>query len=62
MGRRNLIVRFVDAGGNVVDRGPFPVDVTTPSDRGAANGSGAKEPARVILRFAKTKRTRTTVR
>ena len=62
VGRRNLIVRFVDAGGNVVDRGPFPVDVTTPSDRGAANGSGAKEPARVILRFAKTKRTRTTVR
>ena len=55
-------MRFVDAGGNVVDRGPFPVDVTTPSDRGAANGSGAKEPARVILRFAKTKRTRTTVR
>ena len=62
VGRRNLLVRFVDAGDNIVDRGPFPVDVITPSDRGAANGSGVKEPARVILRFAKTKRTRTTVR
>ena len=62
VGRRNLLVRFTDAGDNVVDRGPFPVDVVTPSDRGAANGSGVKEPARVILRFAKTKRTRTTVR
>ncbi len=62
VGRRSLIVRFVDAGGNAVDRGPYPVDVITPSDRGAANGSGVKEPARVILRFAKTRRTRTTVR
>jgi hypothetical protein len=62
VGRRSLLVRFTDAGGNAVDRGPFPVDVITPSDRGAANGANAKEPARVILRFSKTKRTRTTVR
>ena len=46
VGRRKLLVRVVDAGGNVVDRGPFPVDVITPSDRGDANGTGAKEPAR----------------
>ena len=62
VGHRNLLVRVVDPGGNYLDRGPFPVDVVTPSDRGAANGSGAKEPARVIVRFSKTKKPRTTVR
>jgi hypothetical protein len=62
VGRRNLLVRFVDAGDNVVDRGPFAVDVVTPSDRGAANGANAKEPARVLLRFSNTKRGRQTVR
>jgi hypothetical protein len=62
VGRRNLLVRFTDAGGNVADRGPFPVDVITPSDRGAANGSNGREPARVILRFSNTRRTRQTVR
>jgi hypothetical protein len=62
VGRRNLLVRVVDPGGNPLDRGPFPVDVVTPSDRGAANGIGAKEPARVIVRFSKTSKPRTTVR
>ncbi|HET8952504.1 MAG TPA: hypothetical protein VFN44_18415, partial [Solirubrobacteraceae bacterium] len=62
VGNRNLLVRVTDAGGNSADRGPFPVNVITPSDRGAANGSGAGEPARVLLRFANTKRKRQTVR
>jgi len=62
VGNRNLLVRVTDAGGNILDRGPFPVDVITPSDRGAANGSNVREPARVILRFSNTKRTRQTVR
>ena len=62
VGNRNLLVRVTDAGGNFADRGPFPVNVITPSDRGAANGSGASEPARVLLRFANTKRKRQTVR
>ena len=62
VGNRNLLVRATDAGGNHVDRGPFPVNVITPSDRGAANGIGAREPARVILRFSNTKRKRQTVR
>ena len=62
VGSRNLLVRVTDAGGNFADRGPFPVNVITPSDRGAANGSGASEPARVLLRFANTKRKRQTVR
>ena len=62
VGRRTLVVRFTDAGGNAVDRGPYLVDVGTPSDRGAPNGTGAKEPARVILRYANTRRPRQTVR
>ena len=62
VGRRALYVRFVDAGENAVERGPYVVDVATPSDRGPVNGSNAREPARVILRFAKGKKTRRTVR
>lgn len=62
VGRRLLLVRVTDAGGNYLDRGPFPVDVGTPSDRGAANGSGAREPARVLLRFSNTRKGRQTVR
>lgn len=62
VGNRNLLVRVTDAGGNYVDRGPFPVNVVTPSDRGAANGTGVREPARVLLRFANTNRKRQTVR
>lgn len=53
VGRRQLVVRTVDAGGNAVDRGPFPVDVITPSDRGAPNGSGASEPATLTARFTR---------
>jgi len=60
-GRRSLLVRIVDPGGNAVDRGPYTVDVITPSDRGEANGSNAKEPGRVILRFSASKKKRRTV-
>ena len=44
-GRRRLIVRAYDAGGLAVDRGPFEVDVVTPSDRGAPNGANATDTA-----------------
>jgi hypothetical protein len=62
VGRRSLIVRVADPGGNVLERGPYTVDVVTPSDRGDANGSNAKEPGRVILRFSASKKKRRTVR
>ena len=44
-GRRKLIVRATDAGGNIVERGPYEVDVVSPSDRGALNGGNATETA-----------------
>ena len=63
VGRRTLLVRFTDAGGNFVDRGPYPVDVDhAVRPRRRRTASGASEPARVILRFSNTKRTRQTVR
>ena len=42
-GQRSVTVRVTDTGGNIVDRGPYPVFAVTPSDRGAANGSNATE-------------------
>jgi hypothetical protein len=60
-GRRTLKVRVVDAAGNVSDRGPFPVDVATPSDRGPLNGSGATEDGTLTARFTTGPRTRRTV-
>ena len=42
-GQRSVVVRVTDTGGNVVDRGPYPVFAVTPSDRGAPNGSNATE-------------------
>jgi hypothetical protein len=61
VGRKSIVVRVFDAGGNAVSRGPYTVDVVTPADRGAPNGEGAKEPGRVILRFAGTRKARRTV-
>ena len=46
VGRRLLLVRTIDAGGNHADRGPYPVDVVTPSNRGPLNGSARPRPAR----------------
>ncbi len=51
VGRRRLLVRTIDAGGNIADRGPFPVDVATPSDRGPLNGVGATETGTLKARF-----------
>ena len=42
-GRRKLLVRAIDAGGNVVERGPYEAEVVSPSDRGALNGGNATE-------------------
>ena len=44
-GRRRLVVRVYDAAGNAAERGPFDVDVVSPSDRGAPNGVNATETA-----------------
>jgi len=51
-GQRMLKVRVVDAAGNVTDQGPYQVDVATPSDRGALNGSGATEDGTLSARFS----------
>ena len=53
VGTRSLVVRTIDAAGNSADRGPFPVSVISPSDRGPLNGSGATEAAALTARFAK---------
>jgi hypothetical protein len=60
-GDRRIVVRTIDAAGNAVDRGPYNVDVATPSDRGAANGAGATEPATLTAVFPKTGGTARTV-
>ena len=56
-----MLVRTIDAGGNAVDRGPYTVDVTTPSDRGARNGSGATDTATLTARFRGRRRPSRTV-
>jgi hypothetical protein len=53
VGRRSVVVRTIDAAGNTADRGPYPVSVITPSDRGPLNGSGATEAATLTARFPK---------
>ena len=61
-GRRKLIVRATDAGGNLVDRGPYDVNVVSPSDRGALNGAGATEGGKITARFTTgSHRTRRTI-
>ena len=61
-GLRTLKVRVIDAGGNVTEQGPYEVNVVTPSDRGAFNGSGATEEGSLSARFAGGRKTRKTVR
>jgi hypothetical protein len=61
-GDRRLLVRTTDGGGNVTDRGPYAIEVATPSDRGAVNGIGVTEPASLSAHFPKTRTTRRTVR
>ena len=48
-GQRSLTVRVTDTGGNVVERGPYPVFAVTPSDRGAANGTNATESGSLTM-------------
>ncbi len=60
-GRRTLKVRIVDAGGNVLEQGPYAVDVTTPSDRGARNGTDATDDGTLSAHFTGTTKVRRTV-
>jgi hypothetical protein len=50
-GQRTLKVRITDAGGNVLEQGPYAVNVATPSDRGPLNGSGATEDGTLSAHF-----------
>ena len=52
VGRRLLLVRTIDAAGNRTDRGPYAIDVVTPSDRGPLNGVGATETGTLTARFS----------
>jgi hypothetical protein len=58
-GQRRLLVRTHDAAGNYADRGPFDVDVVSPSDRGPANGAGATETATITAAFSSGRSPRT---
>ena len=61
-GRRKLLVRAYDAGGNVVERGPYEAEVVSPSDRGALNGGNATEGGSISARFTRgNSRTRRTI-
>jgi hypothetical protein len=51
-----VLVRVTDTGGNVTQRGPYQVEVATPSDRGAPNGAGATEGGTVSVAFTTGKR------
>lgn len=53
IGRRDVLVRTLDGAGNAADRGPYSVDVITPSTRGGINGAGATEAATLSARFSK---------
>jgi hypothetical protein len=52
-GQRNVIVRVTDTGGNVVDRGPYPVFAVTPSDRGALTGANATDTGKLKILWSK---------
>ena len=45
----------------MVEQGPYAVNVTTPSDRGPLNGSGATEDAKLSAHFSHTAKTHRTV-
>jgi hypothetical protein len=60
-GARQITVRVYDTGGNITDRGPFPVDAITPSDRGAFNGANATDTGSLQVAFTHSKATRRTV-
>jgi hypothetical protein len=60
-GQRTLKLRIVDAADNVTEQGPYSVNVSTPSDRGPLNGSGATEDGKLSARFSGGTKTRKTV-
>jgi hypothetical protein len=60
-GERQVLVRVTDAGGNVVDSGPYPVSAVTPSFRGAPNGTGATDTGTMYVAFAGTAQDHRTV-
>jgi hypothetical protein len=60
-GQRTLKVRILDAAGNVREHGPYVVDVATPANRGARNGTGATDTGKLTARFAGTTKVRKTV-
>lgn len=60
-GNRMVLVRVTDTGGNVADRGPFPVNAITPSNRGAFNGSGATDAGSLQIGFTRSKKSHRTV-
>jgi hypothetical protein len=56
VGQRLVVVRVFDSGGNYVDRGPYPVGVQTPSDRGAENGTDISEEATLLTNWTASRR------
>lgn len=59
-GVHQLIVRVTDTGGNITDRGPYPLFARTPSDRGAQNGTNVTDTGTMNLLFTNTKKPRQT--
>jgi hypothetical protein len=51
-GSRLVLVRVTDTGGNVSERGPYPIFAATASDRGPLNGAGATETATLAVTWA----------
>jgi hypothetical protein len=52
-GQRLLTVRVTDSGGNITERGPYPVFAVTPSDRGALNGANATDAGTLSVIWTK---------
>jgi hypothetical protein len=61
-GNHQLVVRVTDTGGNVTDRGPYPLFNRTPSDRGAPNGTNVTDAATMNVAFTNTKKPRQTAK
>jgi hypothetical protein len=60
-GPRTLKLRIVDAADNVLEQGPYTVDVATPSDRGPLNGADATDAGTLTAHFRGTSKTHRTV-
>ena len=59
-GVHQLVVRVTDTGGNITDRGPYPLFARTPSDRGAPNGTNVTDTATMNVVFTNTSKPRQT--